>query len=161
VPAAGAAAGTPSDPGRTELVREELDVNGVSIDGTLEVVSEFAVDLAFGASVAQVLVSPGPPPTTTQSITWVPSGASDLYTLWAGNNAVTSSPQRIRAVRARLGVRSVEADRLSGLSGGSDAGGLPIGPGLYRFGVGPNAFARVRTMQSDVALRNQVGVLWP
>jgi hypothetical protein len=71
----------------------------------------------------------------------------------------THGPQRIRAIRARLSVRSREADRLAGMP---DGGGV-IGPGLFRIGLGSAGtapFARVRTVQADIALRNQRGVAW-
>ena len=60
-------------------------------------------------------------------------------------------PQGVRLVRARLSVRSREADRTSG-----------IASGLFRFKLSgtTNDWARVRTFQADVALPNQRNVQW-
>ena len=58
--------------------------------------------------------------------------------------------ERVRAVRARLSVRSREADRDVALPGG-----------LYRFRLLPdNGWARVRTFQADILLQNQMDVRW-
>jgi hypothetical protein len=158
------AGGTPvTDFGRTELVREELDTDGTSIFGTEEIISEFAVDLRFGISVTQIL-NPGSP-NQTEQLKAFSIGDTNNIKDWAGDPPglpATNGPQRIRTVRARLSVRSREGDRLTNLSGG-DGGTLPIAPGLYRFGLGVGGvapFARVRTMQADIALRNHRGVAW-
>ena len=58
-------------------------------------------------------------------------------------------PQRVRTVRARLSVRSREADRETEIAGG-----------LYRFKLADKQYARVRTFQADIALPNQLGVTW-
>jgi len=148
---------------RAELVREELDTTGTAIDGTQEIVSEFAVDLKFGITVGHVI------PGTTQIAkleTFAPGNES--VGSWAGDTTTvvgpaasdpptTPTPQLVRAVRIRLGVRSREADRQTALDGG---GLLAIAPGMYRIGTNPaggGPFARVRTMQADIALRNQQG----
>jgi hypothetical protein len=52
-------------------------------------------------------------------------------------------------VRARLSVRSREADRDVALTGG-----------LYRFKLPDGAWARVRTFQADIVLPNQMDVRW-
>jgi hypothetical protein len=154
-----------TDTGRTELVREEIDTSGNTILGTSEVVSEFAVDLRFGLAIAETTTPTGGT-TPVEQVRAIPPGDPSI-TSWAGTTAQTGTtrgPQRIRAIRVRFSVRSREADRVSGLSvGGDGGGGLPIASGLYRIGVGPGGgspFARVRTMQADVALRNQRGVAW-
>lgn len=148
---------------RAELVREELDTAGVVMQGTQEVVAEFAVDLKFGVTVAEIL------PGTTQvaKLESFAPGAPGVST-WAGDTTTVTgpaaamppaapTPQLVRAIRVRLGVRSREADRATGIDGGAL---LPVAPGLYRIGTDPNGggpFARVRTMQADVALHNQQG----
>ena len=145
----------PIDTMRTELVREELDVNGVTISGTEEVVAEYAVDLEFGLVVSNVVTANGFSSPIEQLGAISPGNAAVLK--WAGlptELGVNQGPQAVRAVRARLSVRSVEADRM---------GGLGDGGALYRFGTGPGAtppFARVRTMQADVATRNLRGITW-
>jgi hypothetical protein len=64
-------------------------------------------------------------------------------------NLLIAAPQRVRAVRVRLSVRSREADRDVGLPNG-----------LYRFKLPDGAWARVRTFQADIALPNQLDVRW-
>jgi hypothetical protein len=149
---------------RAELVREELDTDGNPIAGTDEIVSEFAVDLKFGITVGHVISG------TTQVSrleSFLPGDPA--VDAWAGDTtavvgqaaamppAAPPTPQLVRAVRIRLGVRSREADRATALDGGA---GFPMAAGMYRIGTDPNGggpFARVRTMQADVALRNQQG----
>lgn len=159
----GGTSGVPAtDAHRGELVREELDTAGVTIAGSEEVVSEFAVDLQFGVTVNQV-TTPATGSPVEQLLNIAPGAAGVLE--WAGSpltmDLTTHGPQRVRALRARLSVRSRAADRLSGMP---DGGGFPISGGLYRVALGGAAgkapFARVRTMQSDVALRNHRGVIW-
>jgi len=121
---------------RTELVRQELDVDGEPIDGTLELVAEYAVDLNFevGAVVGTAINQLDP-------------------TTWGGifpaNPSAVGAAQRVRTVRARLSVRSREADRDAAIDGG-----------LYRFLLADGKYARVRTFQADIALPNQLGVTW-
>jgi hypothetical protein len=146
-----------TDAGRTELVREELTTAGLTIQDSAEIIAEFAVDLRFGITIAQTATVSGSP--TEQLVTLAPGPDTRA---WAGNATTmdaTHGPQRIRAIRARLSVRSREADRLAGMP---DGGGV-IGPGLFRIGLGSAGtapFARVRTVQADIALRNQRGVAW-
>jgi len=67
-----------------------------------------------------------------------------------------NTPELIRSVRVRLGVRSREADRTVALAN-------PADQGLFRFDIGSGTtetFARVRTFQADVALHNQADILW-
>lgn len=149
---------------RAELVREELDTDGEPIPGTDEIISEFAVDLKFGITVGHVISGT----TQVSKLETFPPGDAAVAA-WAGDTtpvvsqaaamppAVPPTPQLVRTVHIRLGVRSREADRLTGLDGGT---GLPMAPGLYRIGTDPaggGPYARVRTMQADVALRNQQG----
>ncbi len=154
-----------TDTSRTELVREELDTSGTLIAGTQQVVSEFAVDLAFGITYSGLTTPVGSTPAFEQLSTIAPGDPA--VETWAGTMTqvgTTRGPQRIRGIHARLSVRSRDADRSSGLSGGSaDGGGLPIPSGLYRFGLGTGGggpYARVRTVQADIALRNQRGITW-
>ena len=56
-----------------------------------------------------------------------------------------------------------EADRQGNISDPSGTFPTGVAPGLYRVGLGAGAtapFARVRTLQADVSLPNQLGVLW-
>jgi prepilin-type N-terminal cleavage/methylation domain-containing protein len=151
----------PWDAGRTELVRQELDVTGKPIDGTEEVVAEYAVDLRFGLTVVNGFANPADPvdPTT---LTYEPGNAQVLN--WAGdtskNNTPNQGPELVRAVRVRLSVRSRDPDRQTNVDPATVPG---LAAGFYRMGLGPNGtapFARVRTLQSDVSLTNQLGVMW-
>jgi hypothetical protein len=165
--------GTSTDAGRGELVREELDAAGATITDAnnlpiYEVISEFAVDLAFGITVSQFVASGG---NQAEALTNIPAGSASIGNYvgeaWAAAPLApsTTAPQYVRVVHARLGIRSHEADRLSGVPTAGDGGGVPIAGGLYRIGLGtpgPNMppFARVRTLQADIALRNHRGITW-
>ena len=135
--------GAPGEATRTELVREELAADGTVIEAagdlTTELVAEYAVDLGFSVT-AQL-------PATNQLIDVQP-GDANFATIF-GANLNVSAPQLVRAVRARLSVRSREADRDVALPGG-----------LYRFKLPDGAWARVRTFQADIALPNQMDVRW-
>ncbi len=135
------AATAPGEATRTELVRDELDPlqdTDTPIADSTELVAEYAVDLNFGCilptGAASTNLSTDPDPTS-----------------------FSTNPQRVRAIRARLSIRSRDADR---------ATDVPLGfsrNGIYRIGLGDNGtapFARVRTMQADIMLHNQSGVEW-
>jgi Tfp pilus assembly protein PilW len=141
----------PGEDTRTELVRVEQDITGTPIPGTEELVAEYAVDFDLQITA----VSGGVTPvlnTYTKAM-----GAFANYTGTTYNTANT--PQWIRSVRVRLGVRSREADRSVTIANGA-------GNGLFRFnigtggGSGSDGFARVRTFQADVALHNQADITW-
>lgn len=132
---------------RRELVREELDVDGDAIEGTLELVAEYAVDLGFS------LVSAG-----AAGLTRV--APADLVNA-AGDPRSGAEPQRIRAVHAWLSLRSQEADRTTALTLAPTA----PGPSLLRVSMHPSdgalpPFARVRTLQSTIPLSNQMRATW-
>jgi hypothetical protein len=136
---------------RRELIREELDLDGNTIDGTLELISEYAVDLGFSLFVSQANTS-----LTAVAPADVPGYAGVPGTLPAGQG-----PQRIRAVRAWLSTRSQEADRNAQLT---YVPAVP-GPPLLRMSLDPTSralppFARVRTLQSTVPLNNQASIPW-
>jgi type II secretory pathway pseudopilin PulG len=142
-----ASAASPWDANRTELIREELNPaterpftqTGGQVRVAPEIVAEYAVDLKFEVTYTSL---PGTKPTLTST---TPATGDTPYTI-AGLG--TGDPQRVRSVRARLSVRSREADRAQTIPGG----------GLYRLGITPTigvkAFARVRTLQSDIAIPN-------
>lgn len=150
---------------RAELIREELDTNGDPLAGTLELVTEFAVDLKFGVTVARIVPVAGNTVNQPWKIETLSPGNPEVV-VRAGDTSgvvkptlvdppIAPAPQLVRTVRVRLGVRSREADRQTGLDGG---GALPMAPGLYRIGTSPTGggpYARVRTMQADVALHSQ------
>lgn len=137
---------------RRELIREELDVTGTPIAGTLELIAEYAVDLGFSIFIADSVTNP---------LSRLDGGD---VTNFAGNPTVLAAgagPQLIRAVHAWLSVRSQEADRTTDLSLVTTA----PGPNLLRISVNPDdgtrpPFARLRTVQSTIPLNNQARITW-
>jgi len=142
----------PGEAGRTELIRVEQNLDGADIDGTEEVVAEYAVD--FNLQITAVTSFLGTDPTLAVI---PPSSAQFAKFTGATFGDPNTRPERIRSVRVRLGVRSREGDRASNLPN-------PTGGGLFRFDLGTgnaDAFARVRTFQADVFLHNQGDIAWP
>jgi hypothetical protein len=144
----------PGEAQRTELVRVEQAVDGTPLTGTEEVVAEYAVDLGFQITAVTGVTGCCDP---TLGVVLPTAGAFSTFTGDVFNTANT--PELVRTLRVRLGVRSRESDRAAGLTADVGAGQTQ---GLYRFNVGSGAepFARVRTFQADVALSNQMDVLW-
>jgi len=140
----------PGDQSRLELIRVELDTDGNEIASSLELVAEYAVDLRFGLTVVPSYRTP-----TDPDIASYPIGDARNYNFAfdvGTNNGV--GPERIRAVRARLVVRSREADRTEN---------LPVTtPGtMFRYAMnGDGGFARARTITADIQLPNLTGVNW-
>jgi type II secretory pathway pseudopilin PulG len=146
-------AANPWDIHRTELVREELDPStgapvtqldtgtGTQVTVLPEIVAEYAVDLKF--EVTAIDTTAAAPKLQTTPL------AGNVYAITM--NDATGTPQRVRSVRARLSVRSREADRSADIPG----------TGLYRLGItasdGRTAYARVRTLQADIAIPNHFG----
>ena len=140
--AASSSAGLPYEAGRVELTRQELTPTGAPMPGTLELVAEYAVDLQFSVLQATSGLNPA-------LLAPVPSSLDGSY----------GFTQLLRSVHLRLSVRSREADRQA------DVAGMPAGD-LYRIGLGTGGtgnapYARVRTFQADIPLRNLEGANWP
>jgi hypothetical protein len=148
---------------RQDLVRTELDWSdaGEQLAGTTrELVAEYAVGLHFTLTAAD----------PNQNFRVTPIGP-DRFAEFAGSPLtapLNAGPQRIRSVRALLAVRSSAPDRGADLL--PDAQG-PIAQGVYRVNIDPATptdgspapaprFARVRTLQADIALRNQRNARW-
>ncbi len=149
------------DATRRDLIRVELDVDGNEIAGTLELIAEYAVDLRFGLTVmsnASTSAKVADPQLTTllSNLPATPATNNAAIANWAGLPTglnANEGPEFIRSVRLRLSVRSREPDRETNITSSTT-----VAPGLYRIGLGANGaapFARVRTMQADIALRNQ------
>jgi prepilin-type N-terminal cleavage/methylation domain-containing protein len=136
------------DAGRTELVRVELDQAGNEVANTLELVAEYAVDLKFGLTTADAAPGTG--------VTRSAIGAGAVYTT-AATPAAGGTPQRIRNVQVRLSTRARAPDRATSIT-------TPADGRLVRFQVPGLAtterFFRVRTLQTEVALPNLMGVAW-
>lgn len=129
------------DAARTELTRVELDKDGLPIADTLELVSEFAVDLKFGISFVDA---------ATTAVTDVPPPIPDNPLIYS------TLPERIRSVHVRFSTRARAPDR--------DVD-LPTGPDgrRHRFKLpiaGKTVYARMRTLYTEVALQNLVRATW-
>lgn len=138
---AAAAAGATGDDLRTELVRTELDKNGLADAASAELVSEFAVDLKFGISV----IDPA-----TSLITDMPITAPEDPLVY------TTAPERIRSVHVRLSTRARAPDRDTPLPTGPDGR-------KHRFQLtigGRSVYARMRTLYTEVALQNLMRATW-
>jgi hypothetical protein len=137
------------DANRTELVRTEVDANGDELES--ELVAEYAVDLQFEATAVTNAPSADP------VVGLVTAGDTQFAALTGAPTSAGSRPQDVRAIRARLSVRSREGDRETPISTGVPAGSL------YRMGLGSDGgapYARVRTLQADIMLNNHSGVQW-
>jgi hypothetical protein len=144
--------GGPGEAQRTELMRVELALDGTPIPGTEEIVAEYAVDLNLQLTAVSAITGCCNPTLSVISAT------DPLFPVFSAPvfGAANNTPERIRSVRVRLGVRSREGDRAATVTN-------PVGQGLFRFDLGTGtseAFARVRTFQADVALHNQADILW-
>jgi hypothetical protein len=149
-------ANAPGEAGRTELVRVEQDVTGAPIEGTEEITAEYAVDLGFQVTAVTAILGCCDP-----TVTAIAPGSAAFATFTGDAFDVNVTPEKVRSLRVRLGVRSRESDRPADIGADTDAG---TDRGLYRFnigsGTGTDTFARVRTFQADVALYNQIDVIW-
>jgi prepilin-type N-terminal cleavage/methylation domain-containing protein len=148
-----ASATAPGDETRYELIRVELDNAGNEMADTLEIVSEYAVDLRFGLTVA---TTGGINP----SLSEYPFGDANVYaySFDVATNPTTVGPERIRAVRARLTVRSREADRAVTVP---PPAGAPPGS-IFRYSMGGDggSFARARALVADIQLPNLASISW-
>jgi len=134
-----------AEPPRTELIRVELDDQDEEVARTLELVSEYAVDLKFG--VTEVKAGFG------AALSREAIGTSNAYAN-AGSPASGSNPQRIRTLMIRLSTRGSRADRSVGTS-------APPGGGVFRYGLGDKGgFVRARTLTTEVSLPNTMEVTW-
>jgi len=141
----GGASALPYEAKRAELVRVELTPGGAEIASTLEIISEYAVDLQVSAWAATSTLDPTLIPVTAD--------VNDTY----------ASTQLIRGLHLRLSTRSREADRL--LDVPSSGSGGTGSRDMYRIKLLPPSplkpvYARVRTFQSDIPLRNLENSLW-
>jgi hypothetical protein len=153
-----ASATAPGDQTRRELVRVELDYDGKEMADSLELVAEYAVDLKFGLTVVSGFKSSA---YLDPNITQFPVGDSKNYEYTYEPNSSSpvndKAPHRVRAVRARLAVRSREADRNAAVAAPSTA---PPGA-MFRYAIGADAgYARVRTLVADINLPNLASIAW-
>jgi hypothetical protein len=149
------------------LTRQYVDALTNQPDpATMEIVSEYAVDLKFAFTVDSQIPASSPPGA------FLP-GANPLLYLqldsnlnvpWAPDVSLappsSQGPQRIRAVRARTAIRAATPDRIVNVTP-VPATGQPY---MYRYyipgaGNGLN-WARVRTGVTEAALPNQARFFW-
>lgn len=144
--------GFPGDDTAMQLVRRELDFMSASTENPLylggpETIAELVVDLRFGITH---VAGPGTNPVMT-TLDYGDTRIADIARdISAG---VGLGPQHIRSIRARMSVRSREADRRQDLP--TAAGNV-----LFRYQVADNLFARVRTTGADIQLPNLAEVTW-
>jgi prepilin-type N-terminal cleavage/methylation domain-containing protein len=141
------------DAGRTELTRVELDAAGAPIEDKRELISEYAVDLRFGITVAPRITNDNYN-LLAGELTTYGFGHTKVYEN-AGDIAVNAAatPQLIRSVQLRLAARTRAPDRSADLPTGLDGRRLHY---LVSNSVVP-PYARVRTAYANVALPNQGG----
>lgn len=137
---------------RTELTRIELDESGNEIAATLQVFSEFAVDFEIGASYETVTAPGGVPVVRREPVGDTANTAR--YGAIGSTPGAGGSPDLIRALQVRLSTRAHRSDRDVGIPDAAD--GHP-----YRFDLGAEGFARLRTLVSDIQLPNQSRRLTP
>lgn len=155
-----AAIGTLSgDSARTELVRVELSAANQEIPTTLEVVSEYAVDLRVGLTAVTNRINND---NYNPAVKSYDIGDPNIYTLAADPTGGTATPQWVRAVHVRLATRTRAPDRETNLAVGADGRRLRfLIPGAQGPTPGSAGWARVRTAYANVSLLNQGGFsLW-
>jgi type II secretory pathway pseudopilin PulG len=155
------ATGTP-DPNEYVLTRQYVDaVTNLPDPATMEVVSEYAVDLKFAFTVDSepaTLSTPGAAPNGTNPILLFQLDSPLNGAPWSNSVATQPflagvGPQRIRSVRVRAAIRTAFPDRIVNVQ---PLGGLPY---MYRYFIPGVAnglqWARVRTGVTEASLPNQ------
>lgn len=142
------------------LYRQLLDANGATA-GPPEVIAEYAIDMKFGI----VVENPNPAAAPAQRLLVYDANTGNDATITAYTQAASTTqpgqpgPQRIRSMRYRLAARAALADRTANLTVDPSA---PYLLSRYCLDALPlntcKKFARVRTLQSEVALINQAGM---
>jgi Tfp pilus assembly protein PilW len=145
------------DAGRTELVRVELDSTGAEKPASLQLVSEYAVDMRFGLTVTSKVQNDIYNPSITTYELGDSTATATMHTLAGDVINSTAKPQLIRSVQVRLATRTRAPDRDTDLPTGKDGRRLhfSLNPALRP------GYARVRTGYVNVGLLNQGGFsLW-
>lgn len=144
-----------ADPTKYDLMRSYIGANGSIVSTTSEIVAEYAVDLGFAFSVdTGTALNP--------SIVTYAFNDANNGTVGAAVGTTNATPQRVRAIRARLAVRTAQPDRSVNIAVSPTNYGSETY--LYRYCVlaqcaglpaGALAWARVRTLTTEVNLPNQ------
>lgn len=144
--------GSVGDTEKYDLVRQELNPDGTVVVDSEEIVAEYAVDLAFAFGVDNTI-------SATPGSAWIepvlqnlPFGHADNMLYGASVLGGGSRPQRIRSVRYRFTTRTRFPDNNAATDDG--------GPGLGRYKLATDRYARARTVTGDIALVNQQGIRW-
>jgi hypothetical protein len=146
-----------------DLIRENLDLTMNAVANSQELIAEYVVDLKFAFSVDSGTLN------TPSLLTFAFGDA--LNQTWAAAPAATPStpgPQRIRSVRVRLATRTALPDRSLNLPPETLAGTTDSQSFRYRYclnssGCGTTRapqWARVRTLTTEVAIPNQMGIFY-
>lgn len=137
------------DSTRSELVRVEIDTAGNEVPNSLELISEYAVDLKLGVSFSDTGFNPV---ISTIGINAFPTPNNPQ-----GYGQVSDvPPETIRAVHARLTTRARAPDRETPMSLGPAAICNANHRALrFQLDNDGNYFARVRTLHATVELPNQ------
>lgn len=158
---------TTPDPNEYVLTRQYVDaVTNLPDPATMEVVSEYAVDLKFALTVdnGSALLNPqGAFPTNPFLFLQLDS---PLNGAWSSDVSKTPfvggqpGPQRIRSVRVRAAIRTAFADRIVNVPPVPNTGQ----PYMYRYFI-PGVtnglqWARVRTGVTEASLPNQARSFW-
>lgn len=143
------------------LYREFLDAADppAPIAETRQIIAEYAIDLKFGITVANATNVP-----TTFDMDSDPGGGAGPLEQWTRRASLSIAgepgPQRVRSVRFRIATRASLPDRNNSIA-------VPPGPPYivrYCINAETNAsctrMARVRTIVSEVALINQLGMTY-
>lgn len=140
------------DDTRTELIRSELTPEDTVMQGTEELITEFAVGMRFGLTALAITSQPDNPILERFPIT-DPAPNAQIHTIAGPADVVGARPEAIRSIQVRLSTRSRAPDRPTALPGQA---GRP-----YRFFVstarGADRFARVRTLEREFNLINTKG----
>lgn len=152
---------TPPDSNEYVLTRQFVDAVSNQPDATtLEVVTEYAVDLKFAFTVDNSVCLPTPGAFAPGSnLLYLPLDSA-TNAIWAGNVSASpylcgQGPQRIRSVRVRAAVRAAYPDRTVNITPVPNTGQ----PYMYRYFIpgvlGGLQWARVRTGVTEASLPNQ------
>jgi hypothetical protein len=155
-----------ADPNEYVLTRQYVDAISNNPDpNTMEVVSEYAVDLKFAFTVDSQVPYNNPPGAYVINPLLYLQLDSITNQAWAYDVSTVipysqQGPQRIRSVRVRTAIRTAAADRIVNVTPVPNTGQ----PYMFRYFI-PGAangleWARVRTGVTETALPNQARYYW-
>ena len=144
------------DTTKYDLVRTELNHDGTEITTSPKpqsIVAEYIVDMKFSFTIDEGTLTTG----TYREPRLVEYRIDDPTAIVETGDVLvsgsTAKPERIRSVRIQLTARSKDPDRSVALTPAT-------GPGLLRYFIAANQYARARTDAAEVSLINQKGEDW-